>query len=238
MKTALADLLSSKKFLAVITASIVYLAGRWGFDVDPATLDRIYAGLLVFVGAQGLADHGKSAALIAAAAAGPPPKPADIVPGSSADLADQMRRGVAKFGGPLGALLLVLALGGSQIACGGSAKPVTTAAGQAISDCAKQDIATELSVGLKLAVDGISSALKGSVDWTKLVLDVEPLGPAAHCAFVAFYAALHKAPAPVAEATEVTATARVAPDAATMALERLRAKAGGVQWRLADGRVL
>jgi hypothetical protein len=67
MKQALIDLFTSKKFLAVLAAIVVYIAGRFGFDVDPASLDRIFAALMVYVGAQGIADHGKSAAEIEAA---------------------------------------------------------------------------------------------------------------------------------------------------------------------------
>ncbi|HEX3763176.1 MAG TPA: hypothetical protein VHW23_30995 [Kofleriaceae bacterium] len=69
MKNALFDLFASKKFLVALTAIIVYIAGRFGFDVDTTVLDRIYAALLVFIGAQGIADNGKSAAQIAASAA-------------------------------------------------------------------------------------------------------------------------------------------------------------------------
>jgi hypothetical protein len=69
MKNALLDLFTSKKFLAALTAIIVYIAGRFGFNVDTAVLDRIYAALLVYIGAQGIADNGKSAAQITAAAA-------------------------------------------------------------------------------------------------------------------------------------------------------------------------
>jgi hypothetical protein len=69
MKNALLDLVTSKKFLAALTAIIVYVAGRFGFNVDTAVLDRIYAALLVYIGAQGIADNGKSAAQITAAAA-------------------------------------------------------------------------------------------------------------------------------------------------------------------------
>lgn len=72
MKNALLDLFTSKKFLTALTAIIVYVAGRFGFDVDTAVLDRIYAALLVYIGAQGIADHGKSAAQITASAAAPP----------------------------------------------------------------------------------------------------------------------------------------------------------------------
>lgn len=69
MKQALIDLFSSKKFLAALTAVIVYVAGRFGFDVDTVVLDRVFQALLVYVGAQGIADAGKSAALVRAAAA-------------------------------------------------------------------------------------------------------------------------------------------------------------------------
>jgi hypothetical protein len=69
MKNALLDLVTSKKFLAALTAIIVYVAGRFGFNIDTAVLDRIYAALLVYIGAQGIADNGKSAAQITAAAA-------------------------------------------------------------------------------------------------------------------------------------------------------------------------
>jgi hypothetical protein len=62
MKTAICELVASKKFLAVVIAMVVYVAGRLGFDVNLETLDRLYFALLVYVGAQGLADHGKEAA--------------------------------------------------------------------------------------------------------------------------------------------------------------------------------
>lgn len=64
MKAVVFELLSSKKFLTAVGAGIVWVAGRWGFNIDPATLDHIFAALLVYVGAQGAADVGKSAALI------------------------------------------------------------------------------------------------------------------------------------------------------------------------------
>jgi hypothetical protein len=82
MKKALLDLVTSKKFLTALTAIIVYVAGRSGFDVDTAVLDRIYAALLVYVGAQGIADNGKSAAQVAAAAAvaNAGPSPVTVAP--------------------------------------------------------------------------------------------------------------------------------------------------------------
>ena len=71
MRQTLLDLLTSKKFLAALTAVIVYVAGRFGFNVDTSTLDHIFAALLVYVGAQGAADVGKSAALVRAPAPAP-----------------------------------------------------------------------------------------------------------------------------------------------------------------------
>jgi hypothetical protein len=79
MKNALLDLFTSKKFLAALTAIIVYVAGRFGFDVDTAVLDRIFAALLVYIGAQGIADHGKSAAQITAGAVATPTAPAPSI---------------------------------------------------------------------------------------------------------------------------------------------------------------
>lgn len=79
MKRTLLDLVTSKKFLAAVTAVVIYIAGRFGFNVDTAILDRIYLALLAFVGAQGIADNGKEAAKIwtgAAPDARPPGVPA------------------------------------------------------------------------------------------------------------------------------------------------------------------
>jgi hypothetical protein len=69
MKTVLLDLFTSKKFLTALSAVIIWAGGRFGFDVDPETLDRIFMALLVYVGAQGVADAGKSAAQVKAGAA-------------------------------------------------------------------------------------------------------------------------------------------------------------------------
>jgi NAD(P)H-dependent FMN reductase len=65
MKQTLIDLISSKKFLAAVTATAVYVGGRLGLRVDEQLLDHVYWALLAYVGAQGVADAGKSAAIIA-----------------------------------------------------------------------------------------------------------------------------------------------------------------------------
>jgi hypothetical protein len=61
MKATLIELLTSKKFLAALAAIIVYVAGHFGLDIQPAALDPIWQVLVVYVGAQGLADIGKGA---------------------------------------------------------------------------------------------------------------------------------------------------------------------------------
>lgn len=64
MKAAILEMLKSKKFLAMITAIAVFAVGRIGLDIDASRLDPIWQMILVYVGAQGVADAGKSAALI------------------------------------------------------------------------------------------------------------------------------------------------------------------------------
>lgn len=61
------ELLSSKKFLAMLSAIIVYGVGRFGFDITPEKLSPFWEAILVYVGAQGAADIGKSAAQVRAA---------------------------------------------------------------------------------------------------------------------------------------------------------------------------
>jgi len=111
MKNALIDLFTSKKFLTALTAIAVYIAGRFGFNLDTSVLDRIYAALLVYVGAQGIADVGKSAAQVTAAAN----SAGSATPATQVGAA---MRGVTS--GATAAALIVLALGGAAMtsACG------------------------------------------------------------------------------------------------------------------------
>lgn len=66
MKTTLTEMLTSKKFIATLVAIAVCVGDKLGLDLDPALLEKIYIALLVFVGAMGVADAGKSAAQIRA----------------------------------------------------------------------------------------------------------------------------------------------------------------------------
>lgn len=62
MKPVLTELITSKKFIATIVAIVVCVGGKIGLDLDPELLSQIFTALLVYVGAQGIADMGKSAA--------------------------------------------------------------------------------------------------------------------------------------------------------------------------------
>jgi TRAP-type C4-dicarboxylate transport system permease small subunit len=98
------ELLTSKKFLAMLAAIVVYVGGRLGFDVDPAALDRICAALLVYVGAQGVADAGKSAALIKAVVA-------------TSGVEPEATAAVKRIAASVVVLLVVLGAGGLAISC-------------------------------------------------------------------------------------------------------------------------
>ncbi|HET9893214.1 MAG TPA: hypothetical protein VFQ42_22240 [Mycobacterium sp.] len=69
MKQALLELLESKKFIVAMASIVVYGVGKLGLHLDPDLVDKITTALLVYVGAQGVADIGKPAAQIAAASA-------------------------------------------------------------------------------------------------------------------------------------------------------------------------
>lgn len=60
------DLLTSKKFAMTVAAGICYLIGKLGFHADASELAVALTPFLGYLVAQGLADHGKSAAQITA----------------------------------------------------------------------------------------------------------------------------------------------------------------------------
>lgn len=81
MKQTIKDAFSSKKFLAFISTGLVYAAGRWGLNIDPSALDRLLALTAVYITGQGIADFGKSAAIVTAG--GPALAPAKVPEGGS-----------------------------------------------------------------------------------------------------------------------------------------------------------
>lgn len=63
------DLLRSKKFQAALLGLVVAVAGHYGLNLTDETLWAILSPILVYIGAQGLADAlpGKEKALVEAA---------------------------------------------------------------------------------------------------------------------------------------------------------------------------
>ena len=67
--TVVRELLSSKKFVAVLISLAVWLGGYAGLELDPLTLAPIFGTIIAYILGQGLADQGKSAAKIQAESA-------------------------------------------------------------------------------------------------------------------------------------------------------------------------
>ena len=133
MSTVLKDLFTSKKFLAALSAVILYLAGRFGFDLDPAALDRIFAALLVYVGAQGVADVGKGAAVLHLSAAVANQNASIAIADANATANGLTRPTIT----PIAAMLAVLlfALGSAALPACATARPRATAGLDALIDC-------------------------------------------------------------------------------------------------------
>lgn len=134
MKQTLIDLFTSKKFLAALTAIIVYAAGRFGFDVDTVALDHIWQALLVYVGAQGIADVGKGAAQVREAvfAGSLSRMPAGLETGAA--MAPKASSAPAGLVGALVVLVVLGLAGASQLGCA-AARPVVATGVVATLDC-------------------------------------------------------------------------------------------------------
>lgn len=227
MKATLLDLFTSKKFLAALAAVIIYVAGRFGFDVDPAALDRIFAALLVYVGAQGVADAGKSAAQVRATA--------DVA-------AAEMTKGGPLSAPPSGlakvvALLVVLGLAGStQLACA-TVRPVAGNAVTAELDCTSAALvstvkslgnAAEVYLASKIAGDG------RTVDTSAIKADLKALGSQAWSC--ALSVALHTVLGAPSQ-TSIAHAVGPRPDWSSVVVE-VKAGLGVTSVRLPDGTVL
>lgn len=224
MSTVLRDLLSSKKFIAAAVAVIIWVAGRFGFDVDPAVLDRMFAALLVYVGAQGAADVGKSAAIVTASAAAADP-PAI---GPRDPQAGRVRVGILAS---IGSCVAIGALvGWVAVAAGGCAttERAGTAAKNAVVDCGKQ---YGPGVAASIARWAAESAIAGRVDWAAIEESAKALGVGVGgCAVFTFWRAFQSRPRPelAARATVEGPADDVAQGEAVLA--RLSAGWGGATW--------
>ena len=224
MKTTLIDLFTSKKFLAALSAIVIYGAGRFGLALDPAALDRIFAALLVYVGAQGIADQGKSAAQIGdarSATFGAAPS------GLETGAALRAWTGAPPGRVRTGALLMlaaiaagVLVAGVALSGCATASRIGTVAKGSAI-ECGKIAAQPVLELAADLGVQAALDALNlGEVDVPGLEARAVTEGlEIAGCAALRFAERWHVS-APKSQGL----LARVDPSAALLA--RLRARYG------------
>lgn len=63
------ELLTSKKFVAMLTGFIVTLLAKWKLNIDPQTVTALVGLIIAFIVGQGWADSGKEAAKIEAVSA-------------------------------------------------------------------------------------------------------------------------------------------------------------------------
>lgn len=72
-QSALSELLHSKKFLTAAAGAFVAaaapLARRLGIELDATSMDRLFVGILTYVGVQGITDFGKGSAQVTAGGA-------------------------------------------------------------------------------------------------------------------------------------------------------------------------
>ena len=56
----LKELFSSKKFIAALISAVIAIAGKYGFQIDEATLYLFMGPFITYIVGQGIADHGKN----------------------------------------------------------------------------------------------------------------------------------------------------------------------------------
>lgn len=64
--TTIKALLASKKFKVALVTTLIWAAGLFGFDVSIEAMSALLSPLYLYIGAQGIADSGKEAAMIKA----------------------------------------------------------------------------------------------------------------------------------------------------------------------------
>lgn len=145
MPDVLRDAFGSKKFLVFLATVIVAvgnkLAGHFGYELDPDTVNQFIAIAGAYIVGQGIADHGKEAAKVVADAARTPP-PMSLPAGLDSGAAIQAKR----FGGfvRLPVLLAFAAVGLIVLGSGCSSPTVKNVEGNVIA-CSKAELATATS---------------------------------------------------------------------------------------------
>lgn len=226
MMTAIWELLSSKKFIVAVTACIVAVGGRWGLHIDPDLVDRIWIALLAFVGAQGMADFGKSAAIVSGASAAPVVLPTTDV--------------VTRIG-PTAILLIVgLCLGVATPACASWRQRTAVGVG-AFLDCESPHVDSQLlAEATALGKIAVMSAISGSghADPDQLKAAAAPLkSDLMRCGFVAAIAAA-ATPAPAQPGAPAAAPLEVDGAQLRAAFASVRAELGWSPVKVAGGTVL
>ena len=236
MKTLL-TMVNSKKFIAAIVAVIVYLAGTL-LGADKATIDHIYQAMLVYVGAQSIADAGKSAAQIRAGVEG-----AGAAGVDRAIAVNAMGRVVSQVGM---VLVFVCAVGVAlQVGCAkGSAGRAATAGVTAGLDCEVAHFDQKVIADARIFADAkVGQWLAGEARPSpeQLQADLAPFrSDLMRCALASAVAAaisLGTAPQPPAGTSSIAASSRVAGtlrDSFSEAKDRL----GRGSIRLASGTVI
>lgn len=239
MKATLIDLFTSKKFLAALTAVIVYVAGRFGFDVDTDTLDRIFAAFLVYIGAQSIADAGKSAEVIRERGL----RERGQIAAARFESDDVLDRKLeakvkAKYGGAAMVLvLLAITIGGTAPACATVRERATVGVG-AMLDCQDDNLRAGVDELLPLATQAVLAAVSGDGRH----VDTAPIRAAARalksdlgrCALASAIAILATPRKPDPDAP-MAAGLEIDPDALRAALESVRPELGGVTFRTRAG---
>ncbi len=144
MKPVLIDLITSKKFIAAVAAILVSIAGKAGLDVDPALIEKIYIALLVYVGAQGIADVGKPAAQVKAIS--------DQATSGTAEARIAVQRMAMRV--PTSLLALGIGLAMIQVSCTAqTARPPLAAGAVALLDCESTHVDADMLADARLFAD-------------------------------------------------------------------------------------
>lgn len=136
-----------------------------------------------------------------------------------------------------GVMLLFGMFASTQISCA-TVKAVPGIVEHAVIDCTKQDATKLLALALTFAEQAVQHAMAGAaIDWNGLEAQAEAEGTSiGSCAYVATLAALHPKPPTTDPVPAIAARSLMSlPDPALVALEKLRAKSGGVTWQLTSG---
>lgn len=249
MSQAIRDLLGSKKFVMGLAAIAVVLGGyaarKLGIDVDQTLIEHAWMTLLALIGAQGIADFGKSAAQVNASTPSTPPllMRADDVAASPAPAPVPTSKPagspIARTAGVLVAVMACLWFASALPACTKTELTAAeTKAKAALVNCTAQqlgstpglDLATLVAVANVMAAERAkctptSGPSAGSLDWACVESDLVGEGKViGGCALVKLV--LGSSPAPTTAARTTAAATPMDPGRAALEDFRTRVAEG------------